>query len=103
MEQTKSSAHRLVKNRKFRVRIFDLRQKEVINSCNCKRLGFVGDVEFDLCTGNIKAIIVPGPASLCGLFGHSSEYIIPFENICKVGPDIILVDINEQRALVKGL
>ena len=83
------------------MRIFDLRQKEVINSCNCKRLGFVGDVDFSIEDGCIKAIIVPGPAQCCGLFGRSSEYIIPFDRICRIGPDIILVDINEQRALVK--
>lgn len=83
------------------VRIYDLRQKEVINSCNCKRLGFVGDVEFNANDGCIRAIIVPGPAQCCGLFGHSTEYVIPFDRICRIGPDIILVDINEQRALVK--
>lgn len=83
------------------MRIYDLRQKEVINSCNCKRLGFVGDVDFDIDCGCIKAIIVPGPAQCCGLFGRNSEYIIPFDKICRIGPDIILVDINEQKSLVK--
>jgi YlmC/YmxH family sporulation protein len=85
------------------VRIFDLRQKEVINSCDCKRLGFVGDVEFDINTGCIQAIIVPGPAQCWGIFGRDNEYVIPFDRICRIGPDIILVDINEQKSLVKCL
>ena len=33
------------------MRICDLREKEVINICDGERLGFVEDVEFDLCTG----------------------------------------------------
>ena len=32
------------------MRICDLREKEVINICDGERLGFVEDVEFDLCT-----------------------------------------------------
>ena len=33
------------------MRISDLKQKEVINICDCKRLGYVGDVDFDMDTG----------------------------------------------------
>lgn len=43
------------------MRICDLREKEVINICDGERLGFVEDVEFDLCTGKITHIIIPGP------------------------------------------
>ena len=39
------------------MRLCELRQKEVINSCNCKRLGCVVDLEVNLCTGNVEAII----------------------------------------------
>ena len=41
--------------------ICDLKQKEVINIKDCKRLGFVGDVDFDMKTGCMTAFIVPGP------------------------------------------
>ena len=30
------------------MRIYDLKQKEVINVKDCKRLGYVGDVDFDM-------------------------------------------------------
>lgn len=42
------------------MRISDLKQKEVINAQDCKRLGFVGDVDFDMKSGCMTAIIVPG-------------------------------------------
>ena len=41
------------------MRISELKQKEVINVKDCKRLGFVGDVDFDMKTGCMLAIIVP--------------------------------------------
>ena len=45
------------------MRIEELKQKEVINTCNCKILGCADDIEFDICTGCIEAIIVPGPGN----------------------------------------
>ena len=33
------------------MRICELKQREVINVKDCKRLGFVGDVDFDISTG----------------------------------------------------
>ena len=39
------------------MRIEELRRKEVINSCDCRILGCVHDLEFDICTGCIKAKI----------------------------------------------
>lgn len=77
--------------------ICDLKQKEVINIKDCKRLGFVGDVDFDMKTGCMTALIVPGPGYICGFLGREKEYIIPFCDICQVGNDIILVDVKEKN------
>ena len=76
-------------------------EKEVINTCDCKVLGCVVDIDFDLCSGQIEAIIVPGPGKVCGIFGVDSEYIIPFACIRKIGPDIILVEIQKEKFLKK--
>lgn len=83
------------------MRLCELRQKEVINICNCRRLGCVVDVDMDLCDGRILAVIVPGPAKICGFLGTDSEYVIPFPCIKKIGPDIILVEICEEKFLKK--
>lgn len=77
--------------------ICDLKQKEVINIKDCKRLGFVGDVDFDMKTGCMTALIVSGPGCICGFLGREKEYIIPFCDICQVGNDIILVDVKEKN------
>lgn len=69
------------------MRICDLREKEVINICDGERLVFVEDVEFDLCTGKITHIIVPGPCKFFGVLGrgrrirHEICHIVKSEQI----------------------
>lgn len=81
------------------MRMCELREKEVINLCNCRRLGCVVDVDLDLCNGCVCAIIVPGPSRLHGFLGCDSEFVIPFDCIKKIGPDVIMVEIIEEKCL----
>ena len=83
------------------MRICDLKNKEVINSCDCKILGFVTDVDIDVYTGKLNAIIVPGPCKVFGFLGRENEYIIPYDCIFKIGPDVILVNVCEEKVLCK--
>ena len=76
------------------VRICELKEKEVINVCDGERLGFVEDVEFDLCTAKITHIIVPGPCKFFGVLGREVEYVIDLCHICKIGCDLILVEVD---------
>ncbi|MCD8369225.1 MAG: YlmC/YmxH family sporulation protein [Clostridiales bacterium] len=75
------------------MRMFDLKRKEVINICDCKRLGYVGDVQFDPVTGRITDLVVPGPGCLCGIFGREKEWVIPFGDVKQIGEDLVLVDL----------
>ena len=79
------------------MRISELKQKEIINVKDGKRLGIAGDVDFDMKTGCLLALIVPGPGCICGFLGREKEYVIPFCDICQVGEDIILVDVKEKE------
>ncbi len=76
------------------MRFLELREKEVINCKDCKRLGCVADIEFDPCTGKIIAIIVPSPGRFFSCLGACTEHYIRFANIVRIGPDIVLVDID---------
>jgi YlmC/YmxH family sporulation protein len=82
------------------MRICDLKEKEVINVCDGRRLGYVEDVEFDLCTGKITHIIIPGACRFFGIFGREEEFVIEVSHICKVGCDLILVEVNLERVRV---
>ena len=66
----------------------DFREKEVINVSDGRRLGYVIEIEFDICDGKITAIIADGG----GCFGRGESICIPWEQIQKIGEDIILVD-----------
>jgi YlmC/YmxH family sporulation protein len=74
----------------------EFKQKEVINITDGRRMGFVNDVEVDLEDGRIQSVIIPGAGRLFGLIGKENEIIIPWENIKKIGEDIILVDMGER-------
>ena len=84
-------------------RMYDLRQKEVINTNDGTRFGFVSDLEIDTKQGTVCAIIVPGPGRVLGVFGRDQEYCIPWERITKIGDDIILVDCSTDRVLVESV
>ena len=80
------------------MRFCELQRKEVINVTDCKCLGNVKDLEFDDKDGCIRALIVPGPGKFFGCVGRDFELFIPWCKIVRIGPDIILVDIDEKEA-----
>ncbi|EDM98121.1 sporulation protein, YlmC/YmxH family [Pseudoflavonifractor capillosus ATCC 29799] len=79
-------------------RIADLRCKEIINVTDGSRFGYVGDVEVDLDTGQICALVVPGRLRLFGLLGREEDRIFPWESVRRFGEDIILVESGALRA-----
>ena len=83
------------------IRICKLRQKEVVNLRDGERIGFVGDIEFNLKTGCIECIIIPGPCKILGIFGCDHEYVIPWRCVCRIGYDIILVDVDLELVRTK--
>ena len=76
------------------MRICDLRQKDVINCRDGKCIGHIWDVDFDICTGKICYVIIPGPSKICGLFCKEFELVIPFNCIRKIGVDVVIVDVD---------
>lgn len=74
------------------VRVSDLRDRDVININDGKRLGIINDVDLDLENGKIKAIILPGAGGFMGVIGRKNDLLIPWEKIRKIGIDTILVD-----------
>ena len=69
----------------------DLKAKEIINLSDGQKLGFVSDVELDLNTGKVTAILVQGQYKFLGLLGKENDLIIKWENIKKIGDDIIII------------
>ena len=70
----------------------DLKLKEVINVVDGKRLGNITDIEIDVETGRLTAIVVPGLGKFFGFFGRNEDVVIPWDKINKIGMDVILVE-----------
>ena len=73
-------------------RIAELRYKEVISVEDGSRYGYVGDMEVDLESGQVKALIVPGKRRFFGLLGREEDKYIPWDAVSRFGEDIILID-----------
>ncbi len=69
----------------------DLRDKEVIHITNGERVGFINDAEVDFETGKIISVSVPGGYKALGLFGKEQDRVIKWENIKKIGSDLIII------------
>ena len=78
------------------VKFTQLQCKEVICVSDGRRLGFIEDVEVEVPEGRVCAIIVPGPCRFPGLRAPRDCFCIPWHSICKIGPDIVLVDIRPE-------
>ncbi|WP_054635259.1 MULTISPECIES: YlmC/YmxH family sporulation protein [Bacillaceae] len=79
------------------MRISDLQAKDIVNMHTGKRLGNVGDIDINIETGQVEAIIVGGSAKMMGFFNKEDDYIIPWPNIVKIGSDVILVNLYDQE------
>lgn len=74
-------------------RFSHLRRKEVINICDGRRLGFVGDLELKVPEGEVKALIVFGPLPLLRPVRQGGGFLRPHGTACSgSGTTIILID-----------
>lgn len=73
----------------------ELRNKEVINVLSGRLLGNVNDIIVDFRCNNILGIVVPGSRSFFNFFKPCQEIFIPVGSICKIGEDVILVEVVE--------
>ena len=75
----------------------DLRYKEVISVADGSRYGYVGDVEVDLDSGQVLALVVPGRLRLFGLLGREEDTVFPWTSVRRFGADTILVEAAQVR------
>mgnify|MGYP000440017807 FL=1 len=83
-------------------RVSELRYKEIINVSDGSRCGWVGDVEVDLDSGQVRALVVPGRLRLFGLLGREEDRVFPWEAVRRFGADTILVETPPLSRLGKG-
>ena len=73
----------------------ELRTKDVVNTLNGKRLGKVMDIEFNPVSGCVEALVVPGEFKVTNVLkGEKTGVVIPWQHICKIGENVILVQLE---------
>lgn len=79
------------------MRISDLQSKDVVNIGDGKRLGTIGDLEIDPDSGLVRSLIIPLQGRFFGMVGGGQEHIVPWNQIVKIGSDVILVDLRSPQ------
>lgn len=72
----------------------DLRSKSVINVLDGKDLGHICDIVIEICSGQILGFILPVSKGLLSFFKGGEDLFVPYHNVCKIGQDVILVELN---------
>ena len=75
----------------------DIREKEVINIYDGKKLGHIIDIIFDRPTGKVTGIVVPG---IKRFMRKTEDIFVPIENLKKIGEDVLLVKLAPQENIV---
>ncbi len=70
----------------------ELRCKTVVNLVDGRRLGHIIDFVFEQNTAKVLGVVVPGGKG--GLFKSREDLFIPYQCICKIGFDTILVELS---------
>jgi len=67
--------------------------RDVVNVVDGRRLGTIKDFDLDVEVGRIRSVLLPGSGKILGFFGRNDDLEIPWDNIIKIGVDVILVDL----------
>lgn len=73
------------------MRLSELQTKDIINIQDGKKIGNIIDVIIESDTGKMKCLIVESLKTFSNLFGGKEEFEVVWEQIEKIGEDVILV------------
>ena len=76
----------------------ELREKEVVNIADGKKLGRILDMAFTS-KGTIKGLIVPGEKKFFKNISGDESIFVPWKNIVTIGEDAILVQLGEMGVI----
>lgn len=75
------------------MRLTDLQDKEIVDINTGKVMGTIIDVLFD-CDGKLRSLIVEKSKFLISMFTTKDEIEVKWNQVEKIGEDIILVRLN---------
>ena len=72
-----------------------LMERQVVNIADGKCLGNVKDIELNLWTGSIDALVLPALNGFWHRLQNAGELVIGWEKVVRIGVDVILIDAPE--------
>jgi YlmC/YmxH family sporulation protein len=75
-------------------KISEIVQRDIVNLIDGSKLGAVKDVQIDLETGQVLALVLSGERKYFGLLDAGRDVVVPWENIRKFGVHTVLVEVN---------
>ncbi|MDD6794862.1 MAG: YlmC/YmxH family sporulation protein [Clostridiaceae bacterium] len=73
-----------------------MRSMEVIDIYSGTKIGYIKDIKIDCENQKVLSILLPGEVK--GWFAKSEDIEIPWEDIVKIGIDVILVNMENNRS-----
>ncbi|AOY77266.1 YlmC/YmxH family sporulation protein [Clostridium formicaceticum] len=73
--------------------------KEIVNLCDGSRLGVIAesDLLIDEKTGKIVALLIPDDKNFLNFFSNNSVLEIPWEAVKKIGNDMIIIELEDDK------
>lgn len=80
------------------MKLSEINGKEIVDLTKGERMGVLGqaDLEIDERTGHIRALLIP-TLKWFGFRKQGEEVRIPWEDIKKIGTDMIIIDFKENE------
>ena len=75
----------------------ELCTKEIVQLSNGACLGRADDLELDPATAQVKSLLLLGQPHLFGLLGREPDTVFSWEDVERIGEDIILVRAGRER------
>ena len=75
----------------------ELRCKQVVNVLDGKVLGRICDIVFSRGSAKVLGFVVPGDGAF-HIFRKRGDMFIPFERVCKIGVDVVIVELKPYHA-----
>lgn len=76
------------------MKLSDLQRKDIVNLNNGKKVGKIIDVEINALNGSMENLIIEKSKYFRNLFSTESDILVKFEQIKKMGEDVILIDLT---------
>lgn len=75
---------------------WDLVEKDVVNIKSGEVIGRFDDMEIDIKVGKISAFYIEEAGKFMGMLGKSKQRRIKWEEILKIGMDVIIVNVDDE-------